>query len=123
MSHVANEEDLTWDVSMCVRKKGTITDETEGILVDASLAICVDIPSPRGGFYFFEECYGICDEDEEKQFFKQGDSGSGVYLIDRDKRLKPLGIAFARLRSITAVCKISKILDAFNISVFQNADS
>lgn len=121
MAHVANEEDLTWDGNMRVRKMGTTTKQTHGILVDASLAICVDIPSPRGGFYFFEECYGICDDKSE--FFKEGDSGSGVYLIDRDERIKPLGIAFARLRSITAVCKISKILDAFNISVFQNADS
>ena len=121
MANVANEEDFTWDVSIRVRKKGTTTDETEGILVDASLAVCVEVPSPRGGFYFFKECYGISDDKDE--FFQQGDSGSGVYLIDRDERLKPLGIAFARLQSITAVCKISQIIDAFNISVFQNVDS
>lgn len=57
-------------------------------------------------------------------FFKIGDSGSGVYLIDRKgSRIQPLGIAFGRYSGFTLVCKIKHIAERFDLSVLKDTFS
>lgn len=51
-----------------------------------------------------------------KPFFKLGDSGSGVFLING---VKPLGIGFAIGLGGTYVCKISEILDEFKVMIYE----
>lgn len=114
-----NEQDLKFDGSMKVIKWGRATDETIGVLVQESFGVCLHDQFNYNRFLFFEECYAIRDF-QKSIFFKVGDSGSGVYLYneyDMQNSLKPLGIAFARMKDLTAVCKIKDILDAFDISV------
>ena len=104
---------------MKVTKWGRTTDQTFGVLVDESFGVCLHDQFNCNRFLFFEDCYAIRDF-QDSTFFKLGDSGSGVYLYneyDMQNRLKPLGIAFARMKHLTAVCKIKDILDAFDISV------
>lgn len=101
-----------------VKKRGRTTGDTIGKLVDDCLYICVDSTKVQGRYYVFEKCFAVKGRDETK-FFDKGDSGSGVFLIDKkDKSLKALGIAFAFFQTKTAVCKIRQITDAFNVSVY-----
>ena len=69
---------------------------------------------------WFKNCFII--HNYEVPFFKEGDSGSGVYLISKDGECnKALGIAFACMceeeKTVeTYVCKITEIVKAFNIN-------
>ena len=104
---------------MKVIKWGRTTEQTIGVLVQESFGVCLHDQFNYNRFLFFEDCYAIRDF-QDSTFFKLGDSGSGVYLYnehDMQNRLKPLGIAFARMKHLTAVCKIRDILEAFDISV------
>lgn len=69
------------------------------------------------GYIAFFNCYAIEDITEQEAFFRQGDSGSGVFVIEKDETLKPLGIAFASLFSQTAVCKIDSIIDKLDLTI------
>lgn len=62
---------------------------------------------------------------KNQTFFKDGDSGSGVYVIENDGTLKPLGIAFAylQLQSKTAVCRIDEIVDKFGLQIVRYKNS
>lgn len=72
----------------------------------------------HGRYYEFKNCFAVKQKDETTCFDK-GDSGSGVFLIDKkDNSLKPLGTAFTFFQSKTAVCKIRQITDAFKVSVY-----
>lgn len=114
---IADGRNLRFDRSIKVFKRGGTTGETEGYLSDDSLSVCLDFTN--GGFYFFDRCYGV--ENINSSFFEPGDSGSGVFLIENEIPTKPLGIAFAfhKRSQTTAVCRIDKIVDAFNLSVYQ----
>lgn len=118
---IAEERDLTFDGSTLVTKKGRTTGQTIGILIDGSLSVCIEDQLPYGGFYYFEKCYGI--ENDQTVFFDEGDSGAGVFIIGKDNKLKPLGIAFAQLNSQTAVCNIRKTVEALNVSIYQNHET
>ena len=107
-----NEEHLKWDGSMNVIKMGKTTGLTEGTLDQDNFL--VEVKLGQGGFLQFYDCFLI--EDKDEPFFLSGDSGSGVFLDDHGKN-KPLGIAFARLNSSTAVCKIKSFLDSLDLSV------
>lgn len=105
-------------------KRGGATGETFGRLLDCSWFPCIDPPVDDiawriGGFYFFESCFGV--ENMDKQFFKLGDSGSGVFLTENRKPTKPLGIAFAKLglEPITFVCRIDPFAEAINLRVYE----
>lgn len=79
--------------------------------------VCVD-HCHNGSFYYFEGWFGVVSD--QHSFFEPGDSGSGVYLLDSNdtpKRSKPLGIAFARMRCLTAVCRVREFLDTCNVSI------
>lgn len=113
---IADGRNLRFDRSIKVFKRGGTTGETEGYLSDNSLSVCLDFTN---GFYFFDRCYAV--ESINSPFFEPGDSGSGVFLIENGVPTKPLGIAFAfqKRSQTTAVCRIDKIIDAFNLSVYQ----
>lgn len=119
---------LKYDRSMKVLKRGGKTGETEGYLSDDSLSVCLDQVSndnnsDDGSFYFFDRCFGI--DSIDRPFFECGDSGSGVFLIERGEQIKPLGIAFAKhlITQKTAVCRINEIVNAFNLCVYQYEES
>ena len=114
--------DLKYNGSMHVKKTGTATNETEGILLDGSLVVRITQGLPQGTFCEFYDCFEIGNLGQP--FFSAGDSGSGVFLIDEKggNRLKALGIAFAQLGTSTAVCRIGHILDAFDVAVYHKAE-
>ena len=67
----------------------------------------------------FENVYSIQNlGPPEPPFFKPGDSGSGVYLIQENGN-KALGIAFAYdIEEVeTLVCSMNEIVNAFHISI------
>lgn len=107
-----DEGNLTCDGSMNVIKMGRTTGLTKGTLDQDNFLVCVKCD--QGGFLYFNDCYLIGDKADEP-FFLEGDSGSGVFLDVTQN--KPLGIAFARLNSSTAVCKVKSFLDHLNLSV------
>lgn len=123
---ISDGRDLTYDRRMKVLKRGGTTGETEGYLVENSLSVridqegCVD-ESEDGLFYYFMRCYAI--ESKDCPFFEPGDSGSGVFLMENGMPTKPLGIAFAKLAQITAVCRLVEIVDAFDLCVYQYEDN
>ena len=119
---IVKECDLKYDGSMHVKKTGTTTNETEGILLNNNFQIRINEGLPKGAFFMFYECFEIGNLGQF--FFSGGDSGSGVFLIDEKDgdRLKALGIAFAQLGTSTAVCRIGHILDAFDVAVYHKAE-
>lgn len=114
---IADESMLKYDGSITVLKRGGTTGQTMGSLVDDSLSVCVD--NSKGSFYFFDRCFAV--DNIASSFFEMGDSGSGVYLTENGKPTKPLGIAFAKhqIKQKTAVCRVDKIVSAFNLSVYE----
>lgn len=115
---LADENSLVFNGSMLVKKRGGTTGNTIGKLVGDCMCIRVYSTQAHGRYYEFENCYAVKQNDKGTAFFQKGDSGSGVFLINKEKSSsKPLGIAFALFCSKTAVCKIREITNAFNVSV------
>lgn len=115
--HLPDEKSLQFNGSILVKKRGRTTGDTIGKLVNDGFFVRVYSTKVHGRYYEFNNCFAVKQKDETT-FFDKGDSGSGVFLIDKDNSLKPLGIAFAFFRSKTAVCKIRQITDAFKVSVY-----
>nr|XP_022303248.1 uncharacterized protein LOC111110883 isoform X2 [Crassostrea virginica] len=66
------------------------------------------------------------DDETNLPFFVEGDSGSGVFLLDDCNRdMRPLGIAFARrdLSYQTYACKIQHIAEQFHLSISRNQEA
>lgn len=121
---VFNDQRLSFTGTVKVIKTGRTTGTTIGNLKNNVLTVRVIVGEPlvsRGYFTFFN-CYEIGNE-KNQTFFKDGDSGSGVYVIENDGTLKPLGIAFAYLQSITAVCRIDEIVDKFALQIVRYKNS
>lgn len=107
-------------------KTGRTTGTTYGHLIEKSITVRVDKSFSSRGYFAFHNCYAIEDISENQPFFRKGDSGSGVYLMENRKPSKPLGIAFAYLNSVTAVCKIGMIVDKLDLQIvryLENRDS
>lgn len=103
-----------------VFKRGNATCFTEGVLY--GLRESANCPNfLRGGnLCFFNKCFAVSDLENSSIFFKEGDSGSGVFVFDKpSQRLKALGIAFARqmIREETLVCKLNEISRVFNLAL------
>lgn len=115
---IADENDLKNAHGTLVRKKGTTTGETEGILVSRIVTVRIDnVTCPVK--YRFDFCYEIKNKVGSKPFFEAGDSGSGVYLMDNRGNKKPLGIAFAySINGNTYACKIENVTRAFDLSLY-----
>lgn len=96
-----------------VIKTGRTTGTTVGILRENFLSIRVNPSFSGWGYLSFFNCYAVDTPD----FFKEGDSGSGVFVIEKNGKLKPLGIAFAVMDSCTAVCRIDTIVDELKLTV------
>lgn len=109
----AEEGDLISENDI-VTKRGKTTGTTYGYIINDSLAIEMD-------GYIYKNCYGIENINNDDPFFRPGDSGSGVYVIRGNNPIFPLGIAFALLRSQTAVCDISQIVDQLGLQIVRFA--
>lgn len=108
---------MTFDGETKVTKSGRTTGTTIGDLTDDSLTVRVDSSFLSKGYIAFFNCYAVENMPERGAFFRQGDSGSGVFVIMEDKTLKALGIAFASLFSQTAVCKIDTIIQKLDLNI------
>lgn len=107
---------------MLVKKRGRTTGDTIGKLDGDCMHVRVYSTQVPRQYYEFENCFAVIQQDNNT-FFDKGDSGSGVFLIDKnDSSLKPLGIAFAFFGSKTAVCKIRQIANAFNVTVYEDEE-
>lgn len=117
----ADENNLEYDGSRSVTKRGRTTGDTTGKLVGDCMYVRVYSTQVPVGYYEFQNCFAVEQTDNSQRFFEKGDSGSGVFVIDdNDRSLKPLGIAFAFYCSKTAVCKIGQITNAFKVAVYDN---
>lgn len=114
---VAKDEDLSYEGDVTVTKLGRTTGKTYGDLTDNSLTVKVDRSSRSKQYMTFYNCYAIENKSKNDFFFKEGDSGSGVFVNGKDESLKPLGIAFAFLLSQTAVCRIDTIVDKLDLKI------
>lgn len=117
---IAEEGKLRFNKSLKVVKRGNASGETTGVLFDKIISVKIGFQMESEPSYIFQNCYSIKDEQRDSPFFKIGDSGSGVFVIDKENQsLAALGIAFARgeYNRITYVCKIKHISDEFNLIV------
>lgn len=66
----------------------------------------------------WSDCYSISKEKSD-DFSKNGDSGSGVFLVKKDETQKPLGILIGGLiqSKLKIVCKIDKVLDKSGLKI------
>lgn len=94
-----------------VQKTGRTTGRTEGYLKDT-------IPSVSVKDFKFKNCYHVVKIDDT-DFFKEGDSGSGVFLVQGEEITKPVGIAFAFMNfsAHTFVCSIDAVIDRLRLSL------
>lgn len=102
-----------------VIKTGRTTGTTVGILNEHLLSIRINSFLSGLGYLSFFNCYAV----DTPEFFKEGDSGSGVFLIEKNGISKPLGIAFAFMDSCTAVCRIDTIVDVLNLTIVRYIES
>ena len=104
-----------------VFKRGNATCVTEGVYSGIRSYVPID-PTilPSGSSCFFLNCFVVSDLENSAPFFGLGDSGSGVFVLERTSRsYKALGIAFARqwARGDTFVCKLNEISRVFQLSL------
>lgn len=104
-----------------VIKRNKLTGDSEGLLYDDSTTVTVGF---NNQFLKFTNCYQIKDINMDKPFFQTEDSGSAVFVQGENDTLLPLGIAFAYVPSSgsTAVCRIDKILECFNVSIYEEIE-
>lgn len=116
----ADDSTLTFDGTTVVIKRNKLTGNTYGVLICDNLLVLVRTLYTQ---YEFRNCFGVSSINKDKPFFSKGESGSAVYVKGKNNILKPLGIAFASGPNGTAsVCRIDKIIQAFNVSIYQLED-
>lgn len=119
----ADDSTLTFDGTTVVVKRNKLTGNTYGVLISDNLRVVVQSPFPYARMYFFDNCFGVRSMNENEPFFGLGESGSAVYVKGKNNILMPLGIAFAfGPNGVTYVCRIDKIIQAFNVSIYQVED-
>lgn len=89
-----------------VTKTGNATGTRTGYIKEMSYDCRVYLGNDQYNFY---DCYGIAQYGKDT-FSEKGDSGSAVFVVEINGTLKPLGILFANIGPITAVCKIDEII-------------
>lgn len=120
---IVDENNLKYDGSTKVLKKGKETCETEGFLISNSASIAVRRENQPDSGYQFDNCFEIRSLNEKEDFFARGDSGSAVF-VKEDGKLKPLGIAFAfSAEGSTYVCNIHHIAKMFNLSIYHEEET
>lgn len=119
----ADDSTLTFDGTNVVIKRNKLTGNTYGVLISDNLSAIVQSSEKAEGFFFFDNCFGVRSMNKDKPFFSKGESGSAVYVKGKNNILMPLGIAFAcQPDGVTCVCRIDKIIQAFNVSIYQVED-
>lgn len=119
----ADDSTLTFDGTTEVIKRNKLTGDTYGVLISDETTVAVRSPFPYAGMCFFDNCFGVRSTNKDKPFFGLGESGSAVYVKGKNNILMPLGIAFAcQADGVTYVCRIDKIIQAFNVSIYQVED-
>lgn len=122
---IVDENNLKYDGSTKVLKKGKETCDTEGFLISNSASFAVRRENQPDSGYQFDNCFEIRSLNEKEDFFARGDSGSGVF-VKEDGKLKPLGIAFAfSAEGSKHVCNIHHtcIAKMFNLSIYQEEEN
>lgn len=118
----ADDSTLTFDGTTVVIKRNKLTGNTYGVLTSDNFFIKVRSPFQHT-HYLFKNCFGVRSINKDKPFFSKGESGSAVYVKGKNNILMPLGIAFAcHPDGATCVCRIDKIIQAFNVSIYQVED-
>lgn len=109
-----------WWKNLCY-KKGHRTGKTHGLLKNNSLSINFSLCRFPGRLFIFKICYEIRNKWPSCPFFQEGDSGSGIVVIENGQPSNPLGIAFAFQSGgeITVVCKVNSILHACKLAICQ----
>lgn len=103
-----------------VRKTGRTTGLTFGLLSNKMESICFEKPPGSGNRLPFYNLYVVKKiAEEDPLFFKPGDSGSGVFVVEDGKPDKALGIgiAIAIFSQETYVCKIANILNTLGLKL------
>lgn len=118
----ADDSTLAFDGTTVVIKRNKLTGNTYGVLTSDNFFIKVNSPFKQT-HYMFKNCFGVRSINIDKPFFNKGESGSAVYVKGKNNILMPLGIAFAcHPDGATCVCRIDKIIQAFNVSIYQVED-
>lgn len=119
----ADDSTLTFDGTTVVIKRNKLTGDTYGVLIGDKMSTVVQGPFSKEGMYFFDNCFVVRSMNKNKPFFVLGESGSAVYVKGKNNILMPLGIAFAgQADGVTYVCRIDKLIQAFNVSIYQVED-
>lgn len=119
----ADDSTLTFDGTTEVIKRNKLTGDTYGVLISNKTTVAVQSSFPYEQKYLFDNCFEVHSINKDKPFFSAGDSGSAVYVKGKNNILMPLGIAFAsQPDGVTCVCRIDKIIQAFNVSIYQVED-
>lgn len=120
---IADYSTLTFDGTTVVIKRNKLTGNTYGVLTSNQLIVINRTFFPYKEPYVFYNCFGVRSINKDKPFFSLGESGSAVYVKGKNNILMPLGIAFAcQPNGLTSVCRIDKIIQAFNVSIYQVED-
>lgn len=117
---VVNEDDLSTGENINVMKKGSTTGTTYGDLLDCSYFTRIDVHPLSPSFLSMENVYLVGNKSKNEPFSKEGDSGSGVFLMG-EKPYKPLGLVIGNSKNFqhTLVCKIDEFLDKFGLKIVQ----
>lgn len=117
---VVNEDDLSTGENINVMKKGSTTGTTYGDLLDCSFFTRINEHPFSPCFFSMENVYLVGNKSKNEPFSKEGDSGSGVFLMG-EKPYKPLGLVIGNSKNFqhTLVCKIDEFLDKFGLKIVQ----
>lgn len=129
---VVSEEDLKpfQQKKFKVTKTGKTTGQTTGYIHDITFSSkkwfdCYSISKYKSDDFSAKkwfDCYSIFKYKSD-DFSKKGDSGSGVFLVEKDETQKPLGILLGGLtrRKLKIVCKIDTVLDKLGLKIVRYA--
>lgn len=108
---VVGFDDMNTNEDLKVQKTGRTTGRTEGYLKNTLQSVIVKN-------FKFKNLYHVVNIDDT-DFFKEGDSGSGVFLVQGEEITKPVGIAFAFMKDSkqTLVCPIDAVIDKLRLSL------
>lgn len=103
-----------------VTKTGKATRKTEGVLSKDVMFAEMSIPGSDKKIYL-PELYIVHDKEKGNPFFEKGDSGSGVFVVGKDKKEYVLGIGIAVdvacQRGESYVCKIDQIIKNLELTL------
>lgn len=119
---IVDDSTLTFDGTTVVIKRNKLTGNTYGVLISDDVSIAVS-HYPYARRYFLHNCFEVRSINKDKPFYRPGEKGSAVYVKGKNNILMPLGIAFAfNANEGTYVCRIDKIIQALNVSIYQEEE-